>query len=213
MSTINYQMIIDEYDDPTFKKCVELLYPMLHYRVLAPHDIRKVDLKERILEIMSIGADEKSQEADRTLEKYVQIIKYYLDNYVSCEKGSRAEAYCARARKMIKEIKKSDDATAAAEDIFLVFLGLIREVSPEFDKKNMVQSIDACIKDEDALLLQALKGHPFKLPVSPIVPIIKGVIKQPNQSQSEKDFVYYNNVLLYCRLMQIQNAIFDGGEA
>ena len=163
---------------------------------------------------MSIGDNEKSQEADRTLEKYVQIIKFYLDNYVACEKGSRAEAYCARAREMIKEIKKSsDDATAAAEDIFLVFLGLIREVSPEFDKKKTVESIDACIKDKDALLLQAMKDYPFKLPISPIVPIIKGVIKQQNQLQSDKDFAYCNNILLYCRLLQMQDAIFDGSEA
>lgn len=68
---IDYIKLIDEMSDEVFKFCVEQLYPICNYRVLKQEEIRRVDLKERILGFNSIVPKDSKGKEQGALNYYL----------------------------------------------------------------------------------------------------------------------------------------------
>lgn len=219
MTNLDYIAIIDELNDQAFQRSVELLFPLLGYRILTKDDVRKVDLKERVLELIARYVPSKGRKSVGTLDKYGEILKFYFEYYLPCKLDSIASRYRTIALETIKTIKPGIEEIRIAEDLFMIFLSMMRSAKPDFEKKTPIENISFIVKNSDGELLEEIKDHEFLWPVAQIAasfvqtPIAKKVIKPNLQPVNDKEFAYLNNVLLYCRMMQAQGEFSEGDDS
>lgn len=217
MAEMDYVKIIDDFNDQAFKYCVDLLYPSLKFRILTKQDIRKVDLKERVLEIIAGYLPVKDNKPSGSLEKYVEAVKFYFDNYLHCKPDSIALRYHAAALDAMKEIKAGNGELSRVEDVFMVFIALMRSAAPDFSKKTPIENVDFVVKESDGVLLEQIRDYPFAFPTPPLAIVAlqfltdkqKG-IPDYRQPMAQKELLYINNILLYCRMMQAQGEFAEG---
>lgn len=217
MINFQYDAMIDAMDGPTFQHCVELLWPVLGYRYLQQTDVRRVDLKERIAEVtgnegMAPGPFMPKNERG-TMDRYVDILRFYFDSeYLHVVPGSAAEKYAQRARSIMKEYGRSQEPLTDMEDLFAIYLGLSRAAWPDYQnrKPTSIREMTFRVSAGDEPLMNRLRLYPFSNKTAPgFVRAMMGDSKQPD---SEKNYAYLNNVLLYCGLMQAQGDFEEGKE-
>ena len=68
--SLSYKDIVDDMSDESFNFCVSLLYPLLGYQVMGQDEVRRVDLKEKLLEL-------EGQIPSAKNAKYPGILNYY----------------------------------------------------------------------------------------------------------------------------------------
>lgn len=210
MSALDYRMIIQEYSEPAFRQCVGMLYPVLNFRALQQEEIRRVDLLERILQLMP--ATEK-ETASGSFEEYIKTIRFYLDNFLAVGKNTIAERYKNRGLEILQKLNVAGNILEVAEDLCMVVMALFRGSDENYVKKIPIKKVELSALPEDEDLLRRLREYDFKNPnlannsnpfakaVNNALPFAKAVMGDWTQHQSEKDRFYIENTLLYCRMM------------
>lgn len=156
MSGIEYRKIINELSDRGFEIFIDKTFKLYGFHVLEKNDVRKVDVIER-LTVMTI----KNQK--QTLDKYAALINKYLQNYVGCEKGSRAEKYYNRARATADAISKGKHRDHDVEDLVKTFLSLMRQQFAAKGKEISDISVSTIMEDLETIkLLHIKKLKPVK---------------------------------------------------
>lgn len=211
MQDFQYNAMIDELDEKMLARCVDLLWPVLRYRYLKREDVRRIDLKERLNDMVASYVPGYGQQPTKgkndlaCMGKYVEAIRFYFDNgYLPVKKGSRAEKYAAYAREIMDGYKKSDDPLMEIEDLFGIYLCLSRKAYPNYGNKAVtpIDDIDLHVCEDDARLLEKIRIFPFEK-VTPAV--LKVVAKPEKQDARQKDFAFLNNALLLCGLIKVQD--------
>ena len=218
MIDFQYDAMIDALDDDTFAVCVDMLWPILKYKYLKREDVRRIDLKERVADKLSWFVPEPKPPIPRgrnwpgSVDKYVEAIRFYFDNgYLPVEKGSLAEKYFLRAREIINSYAKSENPQAEAENLFVIYLCLFREVFSSFDSKSIrpASRVDCQVGREDRSLLERIRTYPFEKHIPSALKFVPVVDKHDFK---QKNFEFLNNTLIYCLLMQVQGG-FGKGDA
>lgn len=189
MSEIKYLDIIDNLSENGFRQFSKSVYEQLHYSVLTLDELRKVDVKEKLISFVKTTITGK----DKSLDFYVGEIKKYLDNYVACKKESRAENYLSKANNLITAIEKKKRTDNDIQDIVKIYISLMRRSmhSKEDEIDNLNFSLSA--KDYDFVKSVLTKKLKSKKKVS---------LNLPSQSTDNKELFYINTVLYLTDILE-----------
>jgi len=206
---IDYIKLVDDMSDEAFQFCVDQLYPMCNYRVLQKEDIRRIDLKERLLGFNSIVPKNDGKEQG-TLNYYLFVLKLYFDNFLKCKTGTKAEKYRNRAIELMESALSDNGTIEDVEDLVQIFIGLFRSLDDDFDhiEKYIVTGITFDVFKEDADLLREIWEHKKLVP--------NGIVEKPGlldkifgtdyEKKTAIKLAYINNVIFLCRCLQNRGA-------
>lgn len=190
-----------------FKHCRYLIYPLLKYRYMSIDKVRPIDISEKLFERTSAVKMADGGATDDTLLAYVAALQDYILHYFKYRAGSRAERYAKHTDTLIKGINEGKDRLDNLLTLFAIYIGLARELYPNFETKEAT-NISLHVDKNDAELLVKLRKHPFKKTV-PGLPLLPG--REEKQSQERKNVIYMHNVLMWGLLMDSQGK-FDEEE-
>lgn len=205
MQFIDYETIVDAYDDYAFHECCKLLYPHLGYRLLKVEDIRRIDLKERLIDIaIQRWSHRKEWNSSLSeLKEYVKIIAFYMQEYLPCWNGSQPQNYKDRAIEIINDCNRTLWTLTDIEDVFVIYLSLIRERIDRLDNKGKpITTVDIGVKETDKEVLNEVYHFDFIDPAVKESKFRMSPDKYKHQSAKDKRYCYVISILLYCRLMQ-----------
>lgn len=206
---IDYIKLVDDMSDEAFQFCVDQLYPMCNYRVLKKEDIRRIDLKERLLGFNSIVPKNDGKEQG-ALNYYLFVLKLYFDNFLKCKTGTKAEKYRNRAIELMESALSDNGTIEDVEDLVQIFIGLFRSLDDDFDhvEKYIVTGITFDVFKEDADLLREIWEHKKLVP--------NGIVEKPGlldkifgtdyEKKTAIKLAYINNVIFLCRCLQNRGA-------
>ncbi len=207
---IDYIKLVDDMSEQAFNFCVDQLYPMCNYRVLQKEDIRRIDLKERLLGFNSIVPKDDKGKEQGALNYYLFVLKLYFDNYLKCKAGSKAEKYRNRAMGLMNSALSENGTIEDIEDLVQIFIALFRSLDDDFDHidKYSVVGLTFDVFKEDADLLKAIWQHKKLVP--------DGIVEKPGlldkifgtdyEKKTAIKFAYINNVIFLCRCLQNRGA-------
>lgn len=192
-----------------FEHCRYLIYPMLKYKYIPIEKVRPIDISEKLFEYTSTTkmADGNANANDAILLSYVAALQDYILHYFKYKSGSRAEQYAKHTDTLIKGICEGKNRLDNLLTLFAIYIGLARELYPNFESKEAID-ISLSVDKSDAELLVKLRKHPFKKTI-PGLPLLPG--REEQQSQDRKDLIYMHNVLMWGLLMDSQGK-FDEEE-
>jgi len=189
MSDINYSKIIDAMSSEAFEQFSENVYNELHYNVLTLAEVRKVDAKEKLISMIKTTITGK----DKSLDFYVSEIKKYLDNYVLCKKGSRAESYMAKANNLIASIEKNKRTDNDIEDVVKLYISLMRRSL--HSKEDEIDNLNFSVSSDDYQFIKGLLTKKLKSKK-------RVAINLPSQSKENKELVYIDTALYLTRILE-----------
>lgn len=197
LGSIKYSAIINDLNDTAFRRCVSLLYKELNFEYIPEEDVRRIDLCEKLSGYSTGRRMSPRGNGSGSYDEYLTALEYYLDNYLPCEKGSKAEQYKNRAKTLIANMKKKG-TVEDCETVFAVFLGLARTLNPDFMSNKVIIGMTVYVSKDDWTLLKQIKDFEF------IFEANQPFTKKYKIGQSEKQVFYVHNVIMLCRLMQAQ---------
>ena len=85
----NFGSLLSTLSDKALSNCVALLHDLLDFKYIEDKDIRRIDLAERAYDLTYklLGS------VDNSVEEYLDILKFYFDTYLPCQKDSIASMY------------------------------------------------------------------------------------------------------------------------
>ena len=207
---IDYLTLVDEMSDEAFRFCIEKLYPICNYRVLKPEDIRRIDLKERLLGFNSIVPKDDKGKVQGALNCYITTLKQYFDSFIKCEEESKAARYRDRAFELMTVALSDKGTQEDIDDIFLIFVSLMRALQPHFDHlaKQTVSDFTLDLAPADADLLKEIWEHKKLTPGRHVdVPDVLGkIVGADDEKKPALKLAYINNILYLARGLQNRGA-------
>ncbi len=203
---IDYLTLVDDMSDEAFHFCIEKLYPICNYRVLKPEDIRRVDLKERLLGFNSIVPKDDKGKVQGALNCYITTLRQYFDSFIKCEDDSKAARYRDRAYELMTAALSDDGTREDIDDIFLIFVSLMRSLHPSSDPlaKQTVSDFTLDLEPTDAELLKEIWEHKKLIPGRHVeVPDVLGkIVGVDDGKRPAFKLAYINNILFLTRGLQ-----------
>ena len=202
---IDYIKLVDDMSDEAFQFCVDQLYPMCNYRVLQKEDIRRIDLKERLLGFNSIVPKNDGKEQG-ALNYYLFVLKLYFDSFLICEAGSKAEKYRNRAMELMESALSDNGTIEDVEDLVQIYIALFRSLKKCFDNIDKYVAVDLTfdVFKEDADMLKAIWENKKLVPNGIVGK--QGLFDSEFRIEYEKKtaikMAYINNVIFLCRCLQ-----------
>ena len=207
---IAYLTLVDEMSDEAFHFCIEKLYPICNYRVLKPEDIRRIDLKERLLGFNSIVPKDDKGKVQGALNCYITTLKQYYDSFIKCEEESKASRYRDRTFELMTAALSDKGTQEDIDDIFLIFVSLMRALQPHFDHlaKQTVSDFTLDLDPSDADLLKEIWEHKKLVPGRHVeVPDVLGkIVGADDDKKPALKLAYINNILFLARGLQNRGA-------
>lgn len=206
---IDYIKLVDDMSDEAFQFCVEQLYPMCNYRVLQKEDIRRIDLKERLLGFNSIVPKNDGEEQG-ALNYYLFVLRLYFDSFLKCKPGSTAEKYRNRAMELMESALSDNGTIEDVEDLVQIYIALFRTLNNRFDEmeKYVAVGLTFDVFKEDADMLKEIWEHKKLIP--------NGIVEKPGlldklfgtdyEKRTAIKLTYINNVIFLCRCLQNRGA-------
>lgn len=206
-----YNMLVDciAGERNAWEYCIQKLFPLMNYKVLTIEDVRPVDLKEWLSRISNKIPYKAKELYPGTDDFYMFMLKLYLDEKISCRKGTRAEKYKKRAYELINEAK-TNTSLYCTFDALMIMLSLFRPIKDKLDIYNerVILNPTITVQLEDADLLYSIYNNKKLFPGNVIEK--KGRWKKISLTESEtKDvvtFFYVNSIILLTRMLQDRGA-------
>ena len=183
-----------------FEHCRYLIYPLLKYKCIPLEKVRPIDVGEKMFEFTSKIKMCDRYTNDDTIISYVAALQDYILHYFKYKSGSRAEQYAKYSDMLVKGINEGKERYDNLLTLFAIYIGLAREIFPNFESKEAID-INLNIDKSDAELLVKLRKHPFKK-IVPGLPLLPG--REEKQSLEKKNVIYMHNVLMWGLLMDSQ---------
>ena len=208
-TNMDYQILVGELGDEAFSFLMDSLYPLFNYRVLKKDDVRRIDLMEIL--VRTEDPTKEDWKDKKGITYYLFCLKQYLDEYLKCQEGSRAELFKNRAYDILeKDLKEDaeiseDELLSDAEDVFIVFISLFREASDNLDNIDdfVISDIDFNLRKDDAELLKKIWQHEDLVPDK--INDQGGFLwfgKSDEVGKRGVKLTYYNNMIMLCRNME-----------
>ncbi len=199
---INYLKLVDDLSDQAFQFCADQLYPICNYRYLKREDFRRIDLKEKLVDLYFIPSDQQG-----SLNYYLFVLKLYFENFIKCKSGSVAEKYLSRAMELIESALSDNGTIEDVEDIVQIFIALFRTLSNRFDEieKYMAVGLTFDVFRDDADLLKNIWKHKKLVPNGIVVEKKGGLYRSfglDRYKQNAIKMAYIYNVIFLCRCLQ-----------
>ena len=206
---MDYQCLVGELGDEAFSFLMDSLYPLFNYRVLKKDDVRRIDLMEIL--VRTEDPTKEDWKDKKGLTYYLFCLKQYMDEYLKCQEGSRAELFKNRAYDILeKDLKEDaeiseDELLSDAEDVFIVFISLFREAGENLDNIDdfVITDVDFNLKKDDAKLLKKIWEHEDLIPDK--INDQGGFLwfgKSDEIGKRGVKLTYYNNMIMLCRNME-----------
>ena len=196
---IDYIKLVDDMSDEAFQFCVEQIYPICNYRVLQKEDIRRIDLKERLLGFNRLVPKNDGKEQG-TLNYYLFILKLYFDSFLKCKAGSTAEKYRKRAMELMESALSDNGTIEDVEDLVQIYISLFRALNDCFDEidKYVAVGLTFDVYKEDADMLKEIWRHKKLIPNG----IVDKLLGTNYEKSAAITLAYVNNVIFLCRCLQ-----------
>ena len=202
---IDYIKLIDDMSDKAFQFCVDQLYPMCNYRVIQKKDIRRIDLKERLLGFNSIVPKNDGKEQG-ALNYYLFVLTLYFDSFLRCEAGSKAEKYRNRAMELMESALSDDGTIEDVEDIVQIYIALFRSLNNRFNEmdKYVAVGLTFDVFKEDADMLKEIWEHKKLVPNGIVekTGLLDKIFGTDYEKKIAIKLAYINNVIFLCRCLQ-----------
>ena len=193
IKSLEYISIVDDMSEEAFNFCVSNLYSLFEYKVIKQEEVRRVDLKEKLVGLeKQIPADEK--EYHGMLDYYFWIMKVYFKDIINCKSRSRAEKYRKRVYEAMNDALSENGTIEDVDDVFLGFMVLFRAYKN--DQTYIEPSFG--IEGDDIKLLEYLRDK---------TKIKRKKVFDPNTGLDDKaktasKIMYINNIIFLSRALQ-----------
>lgn len=199
-------------NEEAFHYCVHKIYPILKYTVLQEDDVRRIDLAEKLNEIVGDIKDEiKNISNGATIDYYAFLLEVYLKSFTETKKGSREEKYYQRALELIAGISNSEAAFNDVKDALMIFISLFRSHKNHLDKVDKYYAtanlFDYLI--EDGSLIVELYNRDNLYPARMIRKLKRN--SSNVEDNAIKKFFYVNSIVILTYGLQERGAF--SGEA
>lgn len=206
---IDYIKLVDDMSEKAFQFCVDQLYPLSNYRVLQKEDIRRVDLKERLLGFNRLVPTNDGKEQG-ALNYYLFVLKLYFDNFISCKDGSKAQLYRKRAMELMESALSDKGTIEDVEDLVQIYISLFRSYKGYFEKiqNYTIAWVDFNVYEEDANMLKEIWEQKNLMPNGIVENqgLLDKIFKTDFEEKTAIKLAYINNVIFLCRCLQNRGA-------
>ena len=197
----NYPFLINQLSENGFAHCKSLLFPMLDYQYMTVADVRKIELCEKVYDLVNRFPAKAGQDKPTSCEAYIHAIEYQMQNVLKCKSGSIAAEYKSRALQMIAELqteKEIDEETVYEKllTLFSIYLGLLRSTAPDFTE-TIAEDARLNADRDDTEILKKFREIKAKKDIKTLFR------KHENQQSLGNDIVYIHSVILLCLLLEI----------
>ena len=203
---IDYLKIIDDYNADALRLCVEHLFPLFELRVLKAQDLRKIDLKEQVLQL----TEHYFLPEDSTWI-YIEGLSAYLDLMVNATENSRAEKYKNRAFELLEKAGHGNNTMQNLEDALLLFIALMKPVKGQISADSkLIKDPDFSLTPEDIGIIE----ESWEVVEDALTSARPGLFRRRDSNENALllyQYTYIANIIFFCRLLQQRGAFAKGG--
>ncbi len=193
---IDYCSLIDELNDKGLRFCVENLFALLNYKFLTIEDVRRVDLKEKIIPM--INEVRRINNGIDVEFLFISILKYYLR---LCNCSGRAARY---KEQILNRLENEIDSSILINDLrdavcaFLSFFRIAGDIEHVLMRVK-IDDVDFDVYAQDAEILRKLyKSKTYSSRFTDR--------KVKNKDSDAKEFFYITSILLLSLMLQERGA-------
>ncbi len=202
---IDYLDIIDKYCPEAFSLCVEQLFPLFDLMILTKQDIRKVDLKENVLDLIKLRYPALIEELSLISLTYCEQLRLLLDSTSKVEKGSRAERYRNRALELLDNKANKSIQLQNLSDALLIFVAIMKPLRGHIDavENKCTQEPIFSYETEDIGVLNEVWTVQFEFVNTSILGFKK---KNDSNASNNIKLWYVISIILFCCILQERGA-------
>ncbi len=205
--SLDYIRIVDEMSEESFDFCVSNLYPLFDYHVMKKEEVRRVDLKEKLVDLENQIPSSIKEKCPGILNYYFWTLKLYFDQILKCKAESRAEKYKIRAYEAMNKAMAEKGTIEDVDDAFLAFIMLLRVFNDSLSdiKNHVAVKPTFMVIKEDAILLKFIYDTKDIIPEGLVNK--KGLITMKKcesdyEVKTAEKIMYINNVIFLARSLQ-----------
>lgn len=207
--SIDYIQIVDEMTNEAFAFCVENLYPLFNYSVLQQEDVRRVDLKEKLVGLekqIPSGIVEGRADLKGIRNFYLFMLRLFFEQFLKYETGSRVHRFKNRAYEAMSRALSDKGSIQDIDDTFLVFISLFPDL-PDYAKTARTRitkevSFGACMADAE-WIKQIWESKEF---IPDGIVEKKGILDKmfgvDYEIRTAMKLMYMNNIIFLARALQ-----------
>lgn len=202
LTPINYEKIIDDYNEGAFKLCVKQLFPLFELQVLKAEEIRPADLKEHILTMTQDYCRVSDGQSNLSTLLYSTGLRYLFDAMVKPLENSRAHRYNERALELLTQAADGIKIMQSIEDALLIFVALMKPLQHHnLSKSKSIEEPDFSLRVEDIEIFRVIWAASYEAFNTKKHRLFKKKSVE-SDAMSYYTFCYINNVLFFCRILQ-----------